>query len=320
MWQMDHCLLDVLVLDEKQVTRKPWLTIIIDDCSRAICGFYLSLDYPCSMNTALALRQAIWKKNNPRWLVSGIPQILYTDNGSDFISEQIEKLCASLKIRLVHSIPGRPQGKGKVERFFLTLLNQLLEGLPSYYPNNSLKPTSTIDLSHLSQLVEAFIIEEYHQTIHQSTQITPIEKWSADSFLPQLPTSIEELDLLLLTVPTRRKIHRDGIYFNRLRYMNTLLGAFVGETIEIRYDPRDIAEIHVFWEGSFLCNAICQEFSDQQISLKEIKKARQAIKRGYRKKINTAQKLLKTGKSSTVNKKIKSKQKKSTIKYYRNDQ
>jgi putative transposase len=36
----------------------------------------------------LALRQAIWRKEDPRWIVCGIPDVLYTDNGSDFTSQK----------------------------------------------------------------------------------------------------------------------------------------------------------------------------------------------------------------------------------------
>ncbi|MDA4836251.1 transposase family protein, partial [Enterobacter hormaechei] len=82
----------------------PWLTVIVDDHSRAIAGYFLSLDAPSALNTALALRQAIWRKPNPEWIVSGIPEQLYVDNGSDFISEHIEQACIALKIRLIHSL------------------------------------------------------------------------------------------------------------------------------------------------------------------------------------------------------------------------
>ena len=42
--------------------RQPWLTIVIDDYSRAVAGYFLGFDPPSSTRTALALRQAIWRK------------------------------------------------------------------------------------------------------------------------------------------------------------------------------------------------------------------------------------------------------------------
>jgi putative transposase len=74
LWQEDHSLLDILIHceTEKPVKNvKPWLTIIIDDHSRAIAGYYLSFEPPTAAQTALALRQAIWRKQDPRWQVCG---------------------------------------------------------------------------------------------------------------------------------------------------------------------------------------------------------------------------------------------------------
>ncbi|MCB0597417.1 MAG: DDE-type integrase/transposase/recombinase [Lewinellaceae bacterium] len=319
-WQADHTLLDILLVDEKGNPTKPWLTIIEDDYSRAISGYYLSFDYPCAVNTALALRQAIWRKDNPQWQVCGIPEILYTDNGGDFISEHIEKVCASLKIRMINSIPGRPQGKGRVERFFLTLLQQLLEELPGYAPGDATRAKASLALEQFSVKLEDFIIHTYHQTPHSVTGVPPIERWLGDGFLPQLPESLEQLDLLLLTVPKSRKVHRDGIRFKQFRYMSPTLAAFVGEQVTVRYDPRDLAEIRVYLDGEFICPAICQDIAGQVVSLKEIKKARQKVKRGLRKEINDAKQLLRdTHNSSEPSPETSTIKKKSRLKLYRNE-
>jgi putative transposase len=58
-----------------------------------------------------------------------------------------------------------------------------------------------------------------------------------------------------------------------------LLAAYVGETVTIRYDPRDLAEIRVYLGDQFLCRAICQELAGQTISLKDIIRARTARRR-----------------------------------------
>ncbi len=76
MWQADHTMLDILVVAPNAKDARPWLTTIIDDCSRAICGYTVFLGAPSAMNTALALRQAIWHKREPRWPVCGIPDVL----------------------------------------------------------------------------------------------------------------------------------------------------------------------------------------------------------------------------------------------------
>jgi putative transposase len=61
-WQADHTPLDIELLQSEldaTKTAKPWLTAILDDYSRAVAGYFLSCKSPSSLNTALALRQAI---------------------------------------------------------------------------------------------------------------------------------------------------------------------------------------------------------------------------------------------------------------------
>lgn len=329
-WQADHTPLDIVLLDENGESRKPWLTIIIDDYSRAICGYFISFGEPCSIHTALALRQAIWRKKNPKWQVCGIPQILYSDNGSDFKSNHIKQVAIDLKIQLKNSIPDKPRGRGRVERFFLTVNQLLLMNLAGYTPPKTSYPEATFTLEAFIPLFEQFLIENYHQRIHSTTKQRPIERWIGKGFLPQLPKSLEQLDLLLLTVVKPRKVRRDGIYFQTFAYIEPTLAAYVGESVTIRYDPRDLAEIRVYHNNSFLCRAICQELADKTISLKEIIKARKKRKKELRKTIAQRKSLIdalleapaKTSKSSNAPKKIKeqaAQNKKPKIKLYYND-
>lgn len=66
-WQSDHTELDILVLGADGKPDRPWLTTVMDDYSRAICGYMVFTGAPSALNTALALRQAIWRKTDPAW-------------------------------------------------------------------------------------------------------------------------------------------------------------------------------------------------------------------------------------------------------------
>ncbi|NOT57912.1 MAG: transposase [Deltaproteobacteria bacterium] len=121
LWQADHTLLDLLILDEAGQPSRPWLTTVVDDYSRAVAGTMVFLGAPSTLNTSLALRQAMWRKADPSWPVCGIPDVLYVDHGSDFTSHHLDQVAASLHFRLVYSTIGRPQGRGKIERLFGTL-------------------------------------------------------------------------------------------------------------------------------------------------------------------------------------------------------
>ncbi len=48
-WQADHTLLDIWIFDEKEKPVRPWLTVIIDDYSRAIAGYYIFFSAPSAI-------------------------------------------------------------------------------------------------------------------------------------------------------------------------------------------------------------------------------------------------------------------------------
>jgi putative transposase len=112
-WQADHTQLDLWVVTPAGQPARPWLTVIEDDHSRAIAGYAVNLGAPSALQTALALRQAIWRKADPAWHVCGIPSAFYTDHGSDFTSRHLEQVAADLGMQLVFSLPGQPPLTGQ---------------------------------------------------------------------------------------------------------------------------------------------------------------------------------------------------------------
>lgn len=283
MWQADHTLLDLLVQRDDGEPARPWLSISLDDYSRAVMGYFLSWDAASALQTALALRQAIWRKDDARWSVCGIPDVLYTDNGSDFTSRHLEQAAADLNLRLVFSTPGKPRGRGRIERFFATVSQLFLSELPGYLAGTGCRPGGALlRLPELDRRLRTFLLETYHERAHGETGQTPRQRWESGGFLPRMPESLEQLDLLLLTVPKTRKIHPDGIRFQGLRYVDTTLAAYIGESVLLRYDPRDIAEIRVFHEGRFLCRAVCPELAGTTIALRDVLRARNRRRRELR--------------------------------------
>ena len=102
LWQADHTELDVMILDEAGRPARPWLTVILDDHSRAAAGYTVFLGDPSAWQTALALRQAIWRKADPAWPVCGLPAALYVDY------PDLVVMPTSPRVRL----PGRGSGSG----------------------------------------------------------------------------------------------------------------------------------------------------------------------------------------------------------------
>lgn len=181
-WQADHTPLDVWVFDERDEPRRPWLTVILDDFSRAVAGYYLGFEAPSAMGTALALRDAIWRKEDPRWRVCGIPGVFYSDHGPDFTSRHMEQVAADVKMRLVFSMPGEPRGRGKIERFFRTVNQLLLCELPGYAPEGGGPAKPALALPELDAAFRSWLLDDYHRRVHGETKHTPLERREAGGF------------------------------------------------------------------------------------------------------------------------------------------
>lgn len=227
------------------------------------------------------LYQSIWRKETSEWSIYGIPEKFYPDHGSDFTSKHLEQVAIDLKMELVFSTIGVPRGRGKVERFFQTVNQLLLEKLPGYLKNCT--RDSLLTIQELEQKIEDFLIYEYNHRKHSSIQTNPIKRWNKSGFLPNMRKSLEELDLLLLQISKSRKIHSDGIHFQGFRYINSNLSAFVGESVQIRYNSQDFAEIRVFFQNKFLFFAITPELSNFKVGIKDIVAARNKRKQSLKK-------------------------------------
>src|SRR6185437_6136240 len=118
-----------------------------------------------------------------RGLVSrGVPDAVYVDNGSPFVSAQLLRACASLRVRLIHSRPGRPEGRGKIERFFRTVRDQFLIEVAH---------SGIDDVAGLNQAFGAWVETVYHRTVHSETGLTPLERFNTATAGVRYPSPAE---------------------------------------------------------------------------------------------------------------------------------
>ena len=97
--------------------RKAYLFCFLDDHSRAVMAARWGY-FENSVRLAAALRPALAAR--------GVPESVYVDNGSAFVDAALKRAAARLGIKITHSAPGRPQGRGKIERFFGVVRGQFL--------------------------------------------------------------------------------------------------------------------------------------------------------------------------------------------------
>lgn len=198
--------------------RKSYLIALIDDATRVIpyCCFAFSENTTQFLPT---LKQALLRR--------GIPERLYVDNGSAFRSHHLALVCARLGISLIHARAYRPQGKGKIERWFKTVRAQFL---------TRLEPADTASLEALNRRLWAWVEGEYHHNAHRGLEgRTPLEQWCHGGEAVHWPEPGQDLDELFL-FERQRKVQQDRtVSLNGVVY--EVDAALIGERVTVRFDP-----------------------------------------------------------------------------------
>ena len=125
------------------------------------------------MRLAAALRPALASR--------GVPEAVYVDNGSAFVDSWLLRACAKLGIKLVHSTPGRPQGRGKVERFFRTVNSEFVVEVAAA---GGAPGRAVADLAEMNRLFTAWVETVYHRRTHSETGQAPLARWLAGGPFP----------------------------------------------------------------------------------------------------------------------------------------
>lgn len=228
--------------------RKTYLFAFLDDHSRAIVGHRFGFAED-TIRLAAALRPAL--------ACRGVPEGIYVDNGSAFVDAWLLRACAKLGIRLVHSTPGRPQGRGKIERFFRTVREQfLVEITGEITAEPSASPDDTgggvggrhkiADLGELNRLFTAWVEQVYHRRPHSETDAAPLARWSAGGPFPLPSTDALAEAFLWAAHRTVSKTALVSLQGNTYQ----VDPALAGRRVELVFDPFDLTRIEVRLAGT----------------------------------------------------------------------
>lgn len=167
----------------------------------------------------------------------GVPLAIYCDNGAAFSTRDLALTCARLDIALIHSRPYIPQGRGKIERFFLTVRQRFLAGLG---------PETLVSLEALDAAFVTWLETDYHRRIHSSLGVTPMARF-LDGNRPKRWVSRQELDLHFHHT-LKRKVRSDcTISVDAIRY--EVPPEWVGRSVELRCPLDDPTALTLFAAG-----------------------------------------------------------------------
>jgi len=215
--------------------KKAYLLAFIDDYSRALVG-YAWTHSEDTVRLEAALRQGLSSR--------GVPDAILVDRGSAYVSPELARSCAVLGIRLAHARPRTPTTKGKIERFFRTMRSQFLVEIESR--------GGVGDLGELNRLFEAWVEVVYHHEVHSETKATPLERFLADG-PPSLPSPAELHEAFLWSaVRVVSKVACVSLYGNSFE----VDAALIGRKAELIFDPFDLTDIEVRYEGRPMGKAV----------------------------------------------------------------
>jgi putative transposase len=203
------------------------LFLIVDDHSRLLVDgrFYGQENARACQEL---LRRAITRR--------GVPAVLYADNGAPFSNAWLARTCGVLGIRLVHSKPYSPEGRGKQER----LNRYIREAFLAEAEHHGIE-----SLEQLNDMFAAWAEHVANRRTHTETGQAPVERFQVGGPTRQAdPALIREAFRWSVT----RKVTRTAtVPLEGNSY--AVDPALTGRRVELRYDPEDLTAIDVWLDG-----------------------------------------------------------------------
>jgi len=207
--------------------KQVYLVTFIDDATRFVLHgeFYPTLDQSIVED---CFRQAITKY--------GVPEAVYFDNGRQYRTKRMSRICAKLGIRLLFAKPYSPEATGKVERF-----NRVVD---SFLAEAALEKPQT--LLKINQLFWVWLDQCYQARPHSALNTSPEAAFRSDRTLLRFASPETVTNAFLHC--EERKVDKAGcISFMGKKYEVGL--TFIGCTVDVIYDPTATDELTIEYKG-----------------------------------------------------------------------
>ena len=268
-WELDSSPMDVQLHDGR------WALVACVDVATGRAKLLLT-----KTSTAAAIGQLL----RACILDWGLPEMVKTDNGSDYTSEYVRLVLQALAVEHVLCPPFQPWHKSHVERFFRTFQHDLVELLPGFVGHNvterkaiesrrafseqlTKKNAEILDVRMGSEEFNQFMtmwLSGYHGRAHGGQDgMTPDQAYAASAVSLRRLDDERVLDVLLAEAPGDggyRTVQKKGLRLDGAWFIAPELGTCVGERVRVKLDETDLGWIYVFTaDGGFLCRAACPE-------------------------------------------------------------
>ena len=277
-WVADNHTVDFITMGENGRTHRLYLTAFFDAKSGVLVGWNVT-ENPSSQSTLLALRHGI--------IHYGIPQSIYVDNGSEFLTHDLggrghrrkkdwnkeelpPTILQSLGIKMYNAEVRNAKAK-PIERFFGTFKNHISRIMETFCGGTILERPESLKYKlkkgivpedqQIRDLLEQLInydynVEPYGGKERRYKGMSRIEVWneSAKRTVIRRPQSNDDLNILLARVTKPQIVKRNGVFVNfageKLWYTSGNDTALMGKKVYVRYDPANINEARIYEFGT----------------------------------------------------------------------
>jgi putative transposase len=212
LWHGDVCHGPTLTIAGRKTPVR--IHALLDDASRYIVAFAVEQDEKEETMLRLLVRAL---------RLHGAPDALYLDNGATYRGDALRLCCARLEVSLLHARPYDAQARGKMERFWRTLRESVLDYLGE---------VATLD--DIAARIQAFLDKHYHPAPHAGLMgRAPVLVYAPGQ--RELDTLSEARLRAALTVRQKRRVHRDTTLSIRGRLYELDHGYLAGRTVTVAY-------------------------------------------------------------------------------------
>ena len=274
---VDHTPLDVRLVSSVNGTPlgSPWLTLMVDACSRTVLAFSLSFDAPSRASVLSVLHDCVRRHNR-------VPDTLVVDQGPEFHSNDVENALACLRVHKVER-PARKARFGAVmERMFGTtntaFVHELLgnttllalgRGLSSErHPSRSAVWT----LPMVEEACERWLFEVYPALRHGTLGDTPRDVFARglarDGERVARHVTLDDTLRVLLAQTVRGDTRRvdpvRGLVVEYLRYWHDdfQYGDVAGASVPVKLDVADCSVVFASVRGRWVTCRIADGDAD----------------------------------------------------------
>ncbi|PZO81637.1 MAG: integrase [Mesorhizobium amorphae] len=270
LWQIDASPVDALCADGRHS-----VYVCIDIATRRLV--LMMSRTPRASAVAMLIRKAI--------IAWGVPDTISTDNGSDFVARDTQRLFASLDITPDVCTAYSPEQKGHVERSIKTFQHDCCTTLPGYVGHNVADRKAIEGRKSFAARMGETEAATFDVSLTASEMQTKIDEWATLRYAHKPHAGLHgvspanaalqadhvvrrvdkrALDILVMAVAGGgglRTVTKRGIRIDHDHYLAP--SVLPGTLVLVRQDPLDLGLAYLFEPdgGAFLAEAICPRLS-----------------------------------------------------------